>query len=269
MLYSDCCGIRKCPNVSLSIFERLRNLIRRGDFFEMRTIEYLINEENQKIVLKNILNDWDINETEVSDTDKLKLLSYIEEKSKMVYFNLGESVISESNIDLYTDICLQPQNLLYTALPFQKNVSITISMNEVKAFVANVAFTLLDSQKTSLEKIQIVVIKLLVLLITCSSIISKDIEKCVLKSIIILLQNGAVTKEDIFSLFNEEYFCPNALKKCEYFNSNTGKCWLSKGKRNDLISCAFDSLIKKKVITIVSSEETDVKKFCISKFIAD
>lgn len=233
----------------------------------METIEYLINKENQKITLKNILNDWDLNGSELSDADKLDFLLYVEEKSKMVYSVLGESFNSESDIDLYTDICLQPQNLLYTTLPFEKNISITISMNEIKAFIVDVAFTLFCLPGISLEKIQIVVIKLLVLLIKCSSIISDDIEKCVLKSIVLLSQNGNAVEKDIFALFDEEYFCPIFLKKCMYFRTEMNKCCLAKEKRNNLIQSALDKLTINKVITVKDSEQTDKREYCISRFI--
>lgn len=240
----------------------------------MKSIEYLINEDNLEITLDNILNDWALNNSEqedankLSDTDKLSLLLFIEEKSKMVYLNLGESAFSESNIDLYTNICLQPQNLLYTALPFHKNLSITISMNEIKAFVAEIAFTLLTVQEIDLEQVKIIIIKLLVLLITCSKIISDDIEKDVLKAILTISKNEPVTKKEILDFFSEEQVCPNVLQKCKYYDHEKDKCKLNKKTRNKKIDKGLKNLVENKVITIINQEENEINhKYCISNFI--
>lgn len=235
----------------------------------MKTIEYSFNKENHINVLSIVLEDWNLNKFELNANKKLNLLLYIEEKSKMVHSVLENKDDSGSDTKLYTDICLQPQNLLYNDMGFKNSMSFTITMNDAKAFVADVAFTLLTVQG-NIAKIQIIIVRLLILIIQHAEIINDNIEKCVIKSIIILSQKGIVTKQKIIEYLTNNKLCPNILKGCENYAAKNGHCLVTENSINlfiKYIDSALYNLIEEGVIVSTTAEKSDEQRYRISNFL--
>lgn len=234
----------------------------------MKTIEYLFNNGNNINTLSKLLEDWNLNGFELDANKQLNVLLYIEEKSKMVHSVLENNDAFGDDTNLCADICLQPQNLLYKDMGFKNSVSFSITMNDAKAFVANVAFALLTVEG-NIMKIKTVIMLLLVLIIQHTQIVNDDIKKCVLKSIIILSQEGNVTKQKILDYLTSNNFCPHGLKKCKNYVPENGRCTI-KGNSSELfkgIDTALNDSIKEGIIVPTKAEESGEQGYRISNFL--
>ncbi len=231
-------------------------------------------DRNEEIIIKTvdrILEDWNI---EANGLDKDKILQcflFLDEKSKMIYQNLEGHNNPEVNIDLYTDICLLPQNVLYEDVGFDTGLSISINVNEVKARVAEICLTLLTVEGLSLPKLSVFAVNMLVLLIKNAKYVPNDINRCVLKviaknTINALPKKEKITLNEIESFYDKEYTCPISAKKCIYFCAKDVRCQLSEKLRKDKINKALENLLAIKAIQC-SNPEDDNPQYNITPFI--
>lgn len=246
----------------------------------MKSIDYNIKldernkDKNQEIIaetVKRILNDWKISSQGLDNEEILKCFMMLDEKSKMIYQNLEGHDNLEDNLDLYTDICLSPQNVLYEDIGFDASLSISININEIKVKVAEFCIPLLIVKELTPSKLSAFAVNLLVLLIKDTKYIPNDISRCVLKIIAKKTLNASPKKEmitlnEIESLFETEYVCPILARNCIYYNTLKGKCTLSKDSRKSQIKEALNQLQTIKAIQC-PDPESDNSQYGISRLI--
>lgn len=246
-------------------------------------ITYLINVEdksddekskreteliNKKEIIK-IMKDWRISKPKkVSYKVLEKAFLYVEEKSQMVYQDIDnfKSVkanekenfdLVNSDLDLYIDACRQPQNIVYEALGFNNSVSLTINMNELKAFAIDLAVVFLTDNSADFTFFKIFTVSLLAFLVNKFKYVTDPLEKCILKSITELYKRNDKHPTYKGILARCKTKCRRRNKDCD--------CTLSDKEFKE----AMDKLLKNDVIRELKSSDGKTRYTIANLFIKE
>ena len=131
-------------------------------------------------------------------------------------------------------------------------------MNDIKAFVADIGFLIIAKAGLGSQGIELtdIIIRLLVLVSSNTHIITDDLQKCVLKAMLIVSPKGTASKKQILDIFCEDFLCPHEIKRCSKLNN-----------RLSSINCTIRKLVESKVIIPESDDKEDDTVYRISNFI--